>query len=202
MPGDSSFNEAFAVTVEQEGLARWLRSRGREAEIDEYHRRRAVQLELVMLMRQARERLAAEYARPAVDAAARRAAKQRLLDELATELRALQQRLGPRRGAGIGTWLERGINNAHLASVATYWDCVGGFEQVLAAQGGSLPAFYAEVARLAKLPAATRHERLCRAVPASDVPPAASPAPAAPIAPPAVAPHSDETAAGPPAEAR
>jgi predicted aminopeptidase len=202
LPGDSSFNEAFAVTVEQEGLARWLRSRGREAEIDEYHRRRAVQLELVMLMRQARERLAAEYARPAVDAAARRAAKQRLLDELATELRALQQRLGPRRGAGIGTWLERGINNAHLASVATYWDCVGGFEQVLAAQGGSLPAFYAEVARLAKLPAATRHERLCRAVPASDVPPAASPAPAAPIAPPAVAPHSDETAAGPPAEAR
>ncbi len=68
--------------------------------------------------------------------------------------------------AGIGTWLERGINNAHLASVATYWDCVGGFEQVLAGQGGSLPAFYAEVARLAKLPAATRRERLCSAPPA------------------------------------
>ena len=28
---DTSFNEAFAVTVEQEGLARWLKFRGRES---------------------------------------------------------------------------------------------------------------------------------------------------------------------------
>ena len=30
---DTSFNEAFAVTVEQEGLARWLKFRGREADL-------------------------------------------------------------------------------------------------------------------------------------------------------------------------
>ena len=33
IPDDSSFNEAFAVAVEQEGLARWLKFRGREADI-------------------------------------------------------------------------------------------------------------------------------------------------------------------------
>ena len=32
---DTSFNEAFAVTVEQEGLARWLKFRGREADLVE-----------------------------------------------------------------------------------------------------------------------------------------------------------------------
>ena len=33
IPDDSAFNEAFAVTVEQEGLARWLKARGREADL-------------------------------------------------------------------------------------------------------------------------------------------------------------------------
>jgi predicted aminopeptidase len=167
LPGDSSFNEAFAVTVEQEGLARWLRTRGREAEFDEYRARRAVQVEFVAALRRGREQLAAEYARPGVDDATRRAAKAETLAALAGELRALQQRLGPRRGAGIGAWLERGLNNAHLASVATYWDCVAGFEEVLAGQGGRLPDFYAEVRRLATLPAADRRARLCSGVPAA-----------------------------------
>ena len=165
LPGDSAFNEAFAVTVEQEGLARWLRHRGRDAEFDDYRQRRAAQVEFVGVLRRARERLAADYARPGLDPAARRALKAQRFAELTTELRALQARLGPRRGAGIGNWLERGVNNAQLASVATYWDCVGGFERVLAAQGGDLPAFYAEVRHLSRLPAAARREQLCRAAP-------------------------------------
>jgi predicted aminopeptidase len=167
LPGDSAFNEAFAVTVEQEGLARWLRAQGRAAEFDAYLQRRATQLEFVATLRRARERLEALFARADLDDTARRAAKAEVFADLAQALRALQARLGPGRGAGIGAWVDRGINNAHLASVATYWDCVPGFEQVLAAQGGDLPAFYAEVRRLAKLAPAQRRERLCAsAVPA------------------------------------
>ena len=165
LPGDSSFNEAFVVTVEQEGLARWLRARGREPEFEEYRRRRAVQVELVALLRAARARIAAEYARPGQGVAARRAAKARVFGELEAELRALQQRLGPKRGAGIGAWIDRGLNNAQLASVATYWDCVGGFERVLAEQGGRLPDFYSEVRRLSRLPYAERRSRLCQTAP-------------------------------------
>jgi predicted aminopeptidase len=183
LPGDSSFNEAFAVTVEQEGLARWLRARGREAEFEEYRARREVQVEFVAVLRRSRERLAAEYARPGLDATTRRAAKARTLAALADELRALQQRLGPRRGAGIGAWLERGLNNAHLASVATYWDCVAGFEQVLAAQGGRLPDFYAEVRRLAARPAAARRATLCEGPPERAPELGPSPGPATALAP-------------------
>ena len=36
IPDDSAFNEAFAVTVEREGLTRWLAYRGREAELGKY----------------------------------------------------------------------------------------------------------------------------------------------------------------------
>ncbi len=165
VPGDSAFNEAFAVTVEQEGLARWLRSRGREAEFDDYLQRRVVQQEFVALARGARERLAAVFARAELDVPARRAAKAAVFGELERDLRALQARVGLQRGRGIGAWVERGLNNAQLASIATYWDCVPGFERVLAAQRADLPAFYAEVRRLARLAPERRRDQLCRSLP-------------------------------------
>jgi len=54
-------------------------------------------------------------------------------------------------------------NNARLASLATYYDCVPGFERVLEAQQHDLPRFYAAVRELAKLPREARRERLCAA---------------------------------------
>ncbi|HNS26702.1 MAG TPA: aminopeptidase, partial [Steroidobacteraceae bacterium] len=41
--GDSAFNEAFAVAVEQEGLARWLAWRGELGQLDAWRRSRAAQ---------------------------------------------------------------------------------------------------------------------------------------------------------------
>jgi predicted aminopeptidase len=54
--------------------------------------------------------------------------------------------------SGYESWLDAGLNNAHLASVATYFDCVPGFERLLAEHHGELPAFYAAVRALAKGP--------------------------------------------------
>jgi predicted aminopeptidase len=176
VPGDSAFNEAFAVTVEQEGLARWLRSRGRAAEFDDYLRRREAQLEFVVLARRAREHLQALFGRAGLDEVARRAVKATVFADLERDLRALQARLGPKRGAGIGAWIDRGLNNAQLASVATYWDCVPGFEKVLAAQAGDLGRFYAEVRRLGKLAPAQRRAQLCQAADAAGTAAAAAPA--------------------------
>lgn len=161
VPGDSAFNEAFAVTVEQEGLGRWLRARGRPAAFADYLQRRSIQLEFVVLTRAARGRLAAVYASPGEDEAARRAAKAQAFAALQAQLRTLQQRLGPKRGAGLSAWLARDLNNADLASVATYWDCVPGFERLLAAEGGDLGAFYAAVRRSARLSPEERRAALC-----------------------------------------
>ena len=49
------------------------------------------------------------------------------LAELATAIRALEQREG--RTSGFGAWIDAGLNNAHLASVATYYDQVPYFEK-------------------------------------------------------------------------
>ena len=52
-------------------------------------------------------------------------------------------------------------NNARLASLATYYDCVPGFERVLAEQQHDLPRFYDAVRELAKLPREARRAQLC-----------------------------------------
>ena len=93
------------------------------------------------------------------------------MSELTEQARALQQRQGSHEYDG---WLKEGLNNAHLASIATYYQCVPGFERVLADQGGDLVSFYAAARALAKLPRSVRHARLCRVA----VAPGGAPAPA------------------------
>jgi predicted aminopeptidase len=52
------------------------------------------------------------------------------------------------------------MNNAHLASVATYEALVPAFRALLAREGGDLPRFYAAVKELAKLDKTQRDAQL------------------------------------------
>lgn len=164
VPGDTAFNEAFAVTVEQAGLARWVaraRPPGAPDETAAVAARRArleLQHRFVAAITRARADLAALYARPLAPEPMRVAKQERLL-ALGAQLRDIEVAAG--RRAGFSRWVELGLNNAHLASVATYWQCVAGFERELAAVGGELPRFYARVRELSRLPVAERRALLC-----------------------------------------
>jgi predicted aminopeptidase len=152
---DSEFNEAFAVSVEQAGLKRWLDSRGQAAQLGEYRARQEQQAQIVDRFAAGRTQLDEFYrssaAMPTVE---RRRRKRELLDGIGAGVRELERSLGLR--TGYDAWLDAGLNNAHLASIATYYDCVPGFERLLAAQHGDLPAFYRRVRELARGPAAQR----------------------------------------------
>jgi predicted aminopeptidase len=63
--------------------------------------------------------------------------------------------------APFETWFEEDLNNAHLASIATYFICVPGFERELRAAGGDLTAFYARVRELGKLDQQKRDAIVC-----------------------------------------
>jgi predicted aminopeptidase len=63
--------------------------------------------------------------------------------------------------APFDSWFDGELNNANLASIATYYDCVPGFRRELAAVGGNLDAFYARVRELAKLDQHRRDSLLC-----------------------------------------
>src|ERR1700683_3982234 len=156
--GDSEFNEAFAVTVEETGLGRWLQFKGRSAELADYRAERARDFEFNVLIARRRTELAHLYAAK-LPPDVMRAHKQEQFASLAQDMRDLQSRQGT--SSGYEEWLEQGLNNAHLASVATYFDCVPGFERLLAREEGDLPRFYAAVRALAKQPEAERHRELC-----------------------------------------
>lgn len=162
LPDDSAFNEAFAVAVEREGLARWLRSRGREADLSRHLQRRARQAEQMRVVARFRDELAQLY-RGAWPAEHMRARKAEVFMRLTDELRLLDARHGVR--SALVAELEQGPNNALLASLATYFDCVPGFERLLAEQGHDLPRFYAAVRELADAPRELRRARLCTAPP-------------------------------------
>jgi len=153
VPGDSEFNEAFAMSVERAGVARWLESRGQGAELAGYRERMQQQAAVQKILADGRSRLARLYA-SALPADEMRLRKQQQLAQIAAAVRAYEQRSGLR--SGYDAWLDSGLNNAHLASVATYFDCVPGFERLLAAHDGDLAKYYDAVRALARGPAAAR----------------------------------------------
>lgn len=153
--GDTPFNEAFAVAVEQEGLARWLKSRGRENDLGRYLKRRTRQAESLALVSRYRRELVQLYEAP-IPESEMRERKTAVFSRLVAELR---EKLGAE--SALAAELDGRPNNARLASLATYYECVPGFQRVLAEQDHDLPRFYAAVRELAKLPRDQRHARLC-----------------------------------------
>jgi predicted aminopeptidase len=155
--GDSEFNESFAVTVEQEGLRRWLAAHDRSIELARYLEHRHALEQIDAAFGAARSQLAQLYSQ-SLPPARMRERKQARLAAIAQNVLALEQQY--RLHTIYDEWIAQGLNNAHLASIATYAGCVPGFQRLLAAQAGALPAFYRAVRRLAHDSQARR--ALCR----------------------------------------
>lgn len=157
---DTQFNEAFATTVENAGLERWLKFNGRADRFQRYRKDSSRERQFVELFAHTRAQLARLYASGAAPEEMREK-KARAFADLAAEIRGLEKRLGLHRTL-YDQWIEEGLNNARLASEANYYDCVPGFERLLADQGDDLARFYAAAREMSKLPMAERHAKLCR----------------------------------------
>lgn len=156
---DTEFNESFAMSVERAGVERWLAAHDRLAELGDYQLRQQQQARIVTLLSAGRSQLAELYAQ-ALAPGAMLERKQQLLAATAQSVRDYTRSLGLR--SGYDAWLDAGLNNAHLASVATYYDCVPGFEQLLARHEGNFTAYYAAVRALARGPDAGRRALCAR----------------------------------------
>jgi predicted aminopeptidase len=143
LPGDSAFNEAFATVVEEAGVARYAAQQSDATLLQRWQQRRRLRVEITALITTARADLKRLYARDTAPEVMREAKAARMA-ELATAIRALEQREG--RSSGYGAWIDTGLNNAHLASVATYYDQVPYFENMLKDTCGNyLPCLYTKV---------------------------------------------------------
>ncbi|MCU0934626.1 MAG: aminopeptidase [Gammaproteobacteria bacterium] len=154
---DTAFNEAFAVTVEEEGVRRWLAARGSAGAVAAYDQARVRRGDVLARVLVARGRLAAIYASD-LPAEAMRREKGAVFRELHESCQGLG--LNEAERARYRRWCSERPNNARLAAITTYHELAPGFRALLDRHGGDLPAFYQAVVDLAGLPRDVRRERL------------------------------------------
>lgn len=160
--GDTAFNEGFASFVAEEGVRRWFSRRdGADADREAFARwqaREARRRAFTRLVLDARQRLATLYADETLTDAAREAAKAAAYARLRADYRRLRDTRWDGY-AGYDRWIEN-VNNARLASVATYRQHLPAFRALLAQEQGDFAAFLRRAEALAALPAEARRERL------------------------------------------
>jgi predicted aminopeptidase len=129
---DTTFNESFAVVVEEEGVRRWLAAEGRTAELESFQKAQARKRELAARVKETRERLNLIYGTSL------------------TPEQKLEQKRGEfdRLRAAFPGIVPAEPNNAFLVSIALYTELVPALERVLA-EAGSLQGFYARAKQLA-----------------------------------------------------
>lgn len=156
--GDTMFNESFATTVERIGGSRWLQEHASPEARAEYAALDARRQQFRRIAMQARADLEALYRRTDLDDEAKRVAKRERFASLRAEHAALKA--GPWQGfAGYDAWFAN-ANNASLGVLAAYNELVPQFERLFEREGRDFDRFYAEVKRLAALPAAERRATL------------------------------------------
>jgi len=155
---DPILNKALATTVEEEGVRRWLLHQGRDQDLARHLQEHERYLQVIDLLNHAQAELRGVYASGAAPPLMREQ-KRAALAALKDSYVRIKQGWG---GHGpFETWFNHEINNAHLASIATYYNCVPGFERELAAVGGDLNAFYRRARELAKLNQQQRDAAVC-----------------------------------------
>jgi predicted aminopeptidase len=146
VPGDTRFNESFAMSVEEAGVERWMDKYGNDvmrANFAQYMSRRADFMALLLKHRNELEQL---YARK-IPVARKRAEKARNFVALRRDYETLKLKWGGY--SGYDRFFSEPITNAHLASVADYNDYLPGFRTLLAG-AKSFSFFYDVVKNLAQ----------------------------------------------------
>lgn len=156
---DSSFNEAFATAVEQEGLERWLKQRGDSVSLVRYAESEVRSAEFRALMGKGHDALVALYGGQLPDAEKKR---QKIAVQTALREEYLKLKASWDGYSGYDSWFDPLPNNGHFASLATYHEKVPAFRAIFRQAGSNFQEFYARVKSLAALDRNTRNARLQR----------------------------------------
>lgn len=154
---DSAFNEAFAMTVQIEGVRRWLKQNARPEEWQRYLDQQTQGELFQEYLKTTREQLEQLYHQQLPEQE-KRAEKQRLFAAALENFEKLKQ--SGQLDNRFDRWMAQGLNNARLAGIATYREFIPAFQTLLQQCGGKLDCFYAEVDKLGKLPHAERLAKL------------------------------------------
>ncbi len=153
----TEFNESFALTVELEGIKRWLAAKGSADQFKKYLVRKKRRDEFVQLVTKLRHQLDEIYASE-TSGDEKRVAKQQAFIGIRQDYRDVRKSWGGY--TSYDAWFARDLNNAHLVSVGLYNQYVPAFQALLNQHNRDLKAFYGSVEELSQLSKAKRVEKL------------------------------------------
>jgi predicted aminopeptidase len=156
IPGDSRFNESFAVSVEEAGVERWIATHGNDKMRASYLEHEKRKEDFLHILLKCRKKLELDYASKTSDEEKRKR-KAEIFSELQDDYKALKASWGGY--AGYDRWFAEPLSNAHLALIATYHDYVPGFKALLEKEH-SFPKYYEAVRALTALDPQARQQRL------------------------------------------
>lgn len=154
---DSAFNEAFATTVEQEGIRKWLARKGKNDKYQEYLRDKHRDSQWNQLLEDTRKQLKGIY-KLKISSNEKKLAKQHAFSELQKKYQQLKKTWN---GYNVyDKWMNQDLNNAHLLLVATYHDLVPTFKAILKNENYDMKKFYVAVEKYGQLDKEKRNEQL------------------------------------------
>lgn len=161
LPGDTTFNESFATTVEEEGVKRWLNAQNDPELTRVYRQFESRRRRFLQLLQSSRGDLETLYASDQDDAA-KRNGKKAVFEALALRYQAAKSDPADPlyQYTGYDGYFAQPLNNANLAAIATYTRLVPAFGKLLALDHGDLPQFFKDVEALAKSDPDKREARL------------------------------------------
>jgi predicted aminopeptidase len=146
---DTAFNEGFALTVELEGVQRWMQTHGTPQKLQQYRAGKKRRKDFFQLISRTQDKLSALYASQQPEQVMREE-KQQIFDQMYQAY--LQLKTQWDGYSGYDTWFKQPANNAKLASVTTYTDYVPAFRTLLRKNNGDFTAFYRAAKKIAALP--------------------------------------------------
>ncbi|MBN1957610.1 MAG: aminopeptidase [Desulfuromonadales bacterium] len=154
---DTPFNEAFAMTVQIEGVRRWFQQHSETEAWQQYLLQRSQADHFQEFLLGTRTQLAQLYQQKLSEQDMRRA-KLELFKAARNHFEELKRSgvLGP----GFDHWMAPGLNNARLAGIVTYRELLPAFQTLLKSCEGNLPLFYQRVRYLADQTKTTRRALL------------------------------------------
>ncbi len=142
--GETTFNESLANAVAEEGVRRWLISKGRRADLADYEERLIRRREFYREIDITRHDLTELYA-SSLPVEEMRKRKLAILSELKSRARALQRRWG---GKQLEEWLRLDLTNAHLLPLITYNSETENFRKLIKESGHDFEAFFRKVEKM------------------------------------------------------
>ena len=126
--GNSSFNEAFASVIGEQGALRWLQKNKPEL-VAAYQQRLGYNTDFTQLLNQTKQQLAELYASD-LSVQKKRMEKARLINQLQSNYLDLKANKWAGQGA-YDRWFETPVTNARLAAISTYRDQMPRLEALL-----------------------------------------------------------------------